>query len=279
MPEPAQSADASGPSSVVVLTRPHGQNAALAARLAHAGRGVLELPALRLTESGLPAPDPAQFDLVMFVSGNAARMFLQTRYGTDGTWPAGTPAAVVGPSSAAALCGHPAFGPAGMLVQPPASASHFDSEALWAVIDAMPVLPGKVLIVRGGTGIEGSGRDWLAGQLRARGAQVTVHQAYRREPQAWSPQQVAALRALAASRVPTAWLLTSKEGVDAVAAQMVRLDLLAWWRQCRLIATHPRIAQHVIAVLAAQTGHPVAPMLQTCSPQDNDILAAIESAP
>ncbi|GAA0496440.1 uroporphyrinogen-III synthase [Pigmentiphaga sp. GD03639] len=264
----------------VVLTRPAGQNGGLARALEARGWRALDLPALRLTPEAGPVPDPADFDLVVFVSGNAVRMFLDTwreAAGRGRAWPDATAAAVVGPASARALREHPAFGQAPRLVQPAPDSPHFDSEALWAVLSAAP-LPSRVLIVRGGRGEQGTGRDWLAGRLREAGATVTLHRAYRRVPAAWTPHQAEGLRQLARAGTPTAWLLTSAEGVDAVRGHLAALGLLDWWADCRLVATHPRIARHLITVIAEALparGDP--PMLQTCAPRDEDILAAIES--
>src|SRR5690606_33283513 len=91
---------------VAILTRPAGQSANLARELRIRGWKVYDWPALLLT--GLPAiqvPDPAQFDLVMFVSGNAARFFFQQLACASGLaqavdWPAAVPAATVGLGSA-----------------------------------------------------------------------------------------------------------------------------------------------------------------------------------
>lgn len=261
-----------------ILTRPGTQNAALARELSARGWQVLELPALRLTPESGPAPDPADFGLTVFVSGNAVRMFLdgwRRTAGPDWAWPASAVAAVVGPASARALREHPAFGAAPRVLQPASDSAHFDSEALWDVLAAAS-LPSRVLIVRGGRGEQGSGRDWLAGRLREAGAGVTLHGAYRRVPEAWTPAQVGRLQELA--RAPAAWLLTSTEGVDAVREGLASLGLLDWWAGCRLVATHPRIARHLITVIAeALPGRGDSLMLQTCAPRDEDILAAIES--
>jgi len=265
----------------VVLTRPEGQNESLARTLAARGWLVLDAPALRLTPREGPAPDPADFGLVVFVSGNAVRFFLDKWLASAGpawSWPRHVAAAVVGPSSGRALRAHPAFGAAPRVIQPADDSPQFDSEALWQVLAADP-LPARALIVRGGReGGQGSGRDWLAERLREAGVVLTVYAAYCRQPHVWSPELLAALRALARQGRPVTWLLTSAEGVDAVRAQLSEHGLLDWWADCRLIATHPRIARHLIAVLGQarpERGEP--PMLQTCAPRDEAILAAIES--
>lgn len=266
----------------VVLTRPDGQNAALASALRRRGHEVLELPALRLTAQVGDVPDPAGFDMVVFVSGNAVRMFLDRRCSASGdwqAWPATTRAAVVGPASAAALRAHPAFGGTPTIVQPAADAPTFDSEALWASITALPVLPARVLIVRGGVGEQGTGRDWLAGHFRAAGARVELCRAYLREPAVWSAAQTATLENLAVRGKHTIWLCTSREGVDALVDGLTRSGWLAWWRTCTLIATHPRIAAHLSELVHPPVDGRDHAVLLISSPRDDDILAAIESTP
>jgi uroporphyrinogen-III synthase len=261
----------------VILTRPRGQNAALAERLREQGRQVRELPALKLSPVTEVPPDPAAFDAVVFVSGNAVRAYLDRLHAAGLSWAPATAAAVVGPGSAAALHGHAAFDPRARVLQPPADSANFDSEALWPVLAAEG--PRKVLIVRGGSGEQGTGRDWLAARLREAGVAVTVHRAYRRDPEVWAEDELAGLARLAASGEPAIWLLTSREGVDAVCAQLRGKGLLPWLARCGLVVTHPRIAEHVASCLTGQMppGEGVVLMLQICKAKDDAILAAIES--
>ena len=268
------------PAATVILCRPAGQNEALAERLHAAGREVVTLPALSLTASAdEPLPSLTDFDLVMFVSGNAARFFLDRRLREDpgAVWPAHVAAATVGPGSAAAVRAHPSFGAQAELVTPPPCAAQFDSEALWNTLQARQQALRKVLIVRGT-----QGRDWLAGRLREAGVEVRIHTAYRREPAAWTPQAAAFLHALATRHAPAVWLLTSVEGVDAVVAQVRAQGLAAWWLQGRFVVTHPRIAAHVTQVwqsISAVYGQGEGTIvLQTCPAGDDAVVAAIESS-
>jgi uroporphyrinogen-III synthase len=264
----------------VVLCRPAGQNEALADRLRAVGREVLCMPALALTPlDDVASPALAGIDLVVFVSGNAARFFLDRRLRDEpgAAWPANVAAATVGPGSAAALRAHPSFGERAELVTPPACSAQFDSEALWETLKARPQPLRTVLIVRGT-----QGRDWLAGRLRDAGVTVHIHTAYRRAPAPWTPAALAALQAMAARGESAIWLLTSVEGVDAVATQIVANGLAAWWLQSRFLVTHPRIAAHVTQVwraISAQAGQgDAAIVLQTCPAGDAAAVAAIESA-
>ncbi|KAG1436531.1 hypothetical protein G6F57_020623 [Rhizopus arrhizus] len=105
----------STPPRVAVLTRPAGRNEALAGRLTDAGWSACILPALEIHALDVAAADlprPADFDMVVFVSGNAGKQYLDQLARADGSsvWPAATIAATVGPASAQGLRESPGFG-------------------------------------------------------------------------------------------------------------------------------------------------------------------------
>lgn len=254
-----------------VLTRPAGRNEALAARLSAAGWQALMLPALVLEplETADPVPAPGDFDLVVFVSGNAARLYLAQAKLPEG-WPAATLAATVGPASAQALREAPQFGPQGRIVHPPAEAPTHDSEALWQLLSSQG-LPRRALLVRGE-----AGRDWLAERLARAGVEVHSHALYRRRPAAWPQDSVRQLRRLADdARSSPVWLLTSIAGIDAAADAARAAGLFEWWARSRFVVTHPRQGEHLLAIArsAGQT-----PMVKTCIPADDSIFQAIATA-
>ncbi|WP_019938654.1 uroporphyrinogen-III synthase [Bordetella sp. FB-8] len=253
----------------VVLTRPVGRNEELASRLSAAGWQALTLPALviePLHHAG-PVPAPGDFDLVVFVSGNAVRLYLAQVGLADG-WPVGTLAATVGPSSARALREAAQFGTQGCIVHPPVEAPTHDSEALWQLLSDR-ALPRRALLVRGETG-----RDWLAERLAEAGVDVHIHALYRRRPAVWPYESAEQLRRLAAdphARRPV-WLLTSIASIDAVAQSVRGADLFEWWAGGSFVVTHPRQGEHLLAIAqgAGQT-----PMVKTCMPADESIFQAI----
>ncbi len=258
-------------SPLAILTRPAGRNEALAARLRGAGWEVHAWPALlieTLPPPGAGLPRPEDFDMVVFVSGNAARLYLGQVFGGGGAWPAGTAAATVGPASARALTGSGFFGANTTVVHPGDDAPTHDSEALWQRIQARGALPRKVLLVRGTRG-----RDWLAGQLRQAGAEVSVHAVYRRLPAQWEATRLDALRLWAAQGRAATWLLTSGESIDAIAAQLARAGLPSWWPQCRYVITHPVLRQRL-----ALAGEGAAAMVKECMPADEAIFEAFGAA-
>ena len=145
--------------------------------------------------------------------------------------------------------------PPGRIDQPAADALQFDSESLWAQVGHQ-VQPGqRTLIVRGGDA-QGrpSGREWLADQLRAAGAQVdevaAYHRAAPKEQGAWTA------RAAAGAEDGSVWLFSSSEAVANLRQCLPQQS----WRKARALATHPRIAE---AARAAGFGQvtPVRPML------------------
>jgi len=248
-------------SDIAILTRPLGSNDALAQRLRAAGWQVCDWPALALAT--LPAesghlPLPQDFDLAVFVSGNAAWHYLaqlrQARQpgssggvgkggndilGGNGPWPVSCAVATVGPASAATLRASGAFDGATLIHPGPDAPSH-DSEALWDELHRRGPLPRRVLIVRGT-----QGRDWLAEQLRGAGVEVVPHAAYHRAPAQWGDAELAQLRAWRDQALRPTWLLTSGEGIAAVLDNVVRAGVLPWWRGCRFIVTHRALARRM----------------------------------
>lgn len=267
-------AAAEGP-RIAILTRPAGRNEALAGRLQGAGWQPCILPALEIhpiTVASEGLPRPSAYDVVVFVSGNAARQYLNQLAQADGAagWPAGVAAATVGPASAQALRETGLFGANTTVLHPDESASTHDSEALWRVFEAQPQLPARVLLVRGT-----QGRDWLGDKLEAHGVHVTRHAAYQRQPAGWTPDQLGALRRWAEAGVCATWLLTSGEGADAVQGQLNAAGLTDWWQRCRFVITHPSLAGRLPQSCHGASG---SAMVKICVPNDESIFQAFVAA-
>jgi uroporphyrinogen-III synthase len=267
-------AAAAGP-RIAILTRPAGRNEALAGRLQGAGWQPCILPALEIhpvTVVSEALPRPSDFDLVVFVSGNAARLYLSQLAVADGSaaWPAQVAAATVGPASAQALHETGCIGANTTVLHPDESATSHDSEALWRVLQAQPRLPARVLVVRGT-----QGRDWLGDKLEAHGASVTRHAAYQRRPAGWTPEQLGTLRRWADTGVAATWLVTSGEGADAIVAQIKEAGLSGWWQRCRFVVTHPSLASR-LPQLCHGASEPA--MVKICMPTDESIFQAFVAA-
>lgn len=263
-------------SSLVVLTRPEHRNVALASRLNDAGLDVICLPALRLKALATTEQQmrwPADFDLVVFVSSHAAQSYLD-RIGSlrpGLTWPARVRLATVGYASAQPLyqAGHI---PHEQIFHPDPSNPNQDSEALWSVLAPVLSQIKRVLIVRGQ-----AGREWLGAQFEQQGITVTRLSMYMREPEVWAQDRVSTLETALAARRPTLFLLTSSESVDAVHANMQRLELMPQWAGCRFVAIHERIADRLHTILRAaglSARHPV----MICAPNDDAICQAISES-
>ena len=231
----------------LVLTRPEAEAPGWTQALTQAGHHVQCLPLLAFG----PAPQSQAltqawqtahtFHAAMFVSSQAVRAFFDARP-LHQAWPARCWA--TGPGTRAALL--QAGVDAAFIDMPPADAAQLDSEALWSVVShqVMSPRPGSslsVLLVRGSDAhatqdAAGHGRDWLAQQLKAAGAQVAFVVAYQRLAPPWSDSdREQAMRAASDGAV---WLFSSSQALQ----QLQRLMPSQNWSQARALATHPRIA-------------------------------------
>lgn len=188
----------------VLVTRPAHQAEAFCALLEQAGATAIHFPALAIG----PAPDPravaqlaadlGRFDLVIFISANAVQRGLPLLC-PAGHWPTGTAIAAVGSRTASEL---EARGRHVDLVP----ASGHNTEALLALPRLRDMAGRRVLIVRGD-----GGREALAGELRARGAEVAYAEVYRRM-----------LPALDAAPLLQRWQAGGLDLVTVTSAQILR---------------------------------------------------------
>ena len=215
----------------VVVTRPAGQTAHMAALIRAAGGEPVLFPALEILDADDLQPVLAlierldAFDLAVFVSANAvdkALALVRSRR----AWPAGLRVATVGRGSERALQRH---GIDAVI----APRERFDSEALLDLPEMKDVAGKLVAIFRGD-----SGRELLGDTLAARGATVEYGECYRRARPKADP---APLLALWQRHQLDAITVTSSEGLANL------LDMLGEsGRQCLqqtpLFAPHERIA-------------------------------------
>jgi uroporphyrinogen III methyltransferase/synthase len=270
---PPSPADSGVTARTVVITRPAGHAAELAAALGAQGLASFEFPLIEIAPVADAAPLLAalaaleRYALVIFVSPNAVDQALARR--TE-AWPAAVPIGVVGPGSLKALARHGIAAPQYRLVFPGAASAavgengdgddsgaagsdaaesaddtlRYDSEALLAEIKLMrgllPATGARVLLVRGD-----GGREFLADGLRALGAEVAVVAAYRRLLPEPTPDQWRRVHALLADAAHV-WLLTSSEGVrnlEELAREHLNPAEIAALKRAPLVAPHARIAE------------------------------------
>ena len=270
----------------VVVTRPARDAQRWVQQLQLGGFSAEALPLIEIA----PADDPAQVQALtqawqglndyaacLFVSGNAVAHFFKGKEApAQQLWAQAAINSIAGqnlrprfmapgPGTVAALR---AVGvPAGQIDAPAADAEQFDSEALWASVGQRDWRGSRVLIVRGASAVSeassaasSAGRDWIAQQWQAAGAQVDFVGVYQRRAPTLTDAQ--AERARAAGADGSVWLFSSSEAV----ANLAHMPALAGtdWSGARAVATHPRI---VDAVRAAGWGVVVAsrPALQDIS--------------
>jgi uroporphyrinogen-III synthase len=211
---------------------------------------------------------------LMFVSGNAVNCFFALKptpahadraqeaadiVANDALAAATAPRFMApGPGTVAAL--RHAGVPDALIDAPAADASQFDSEALWALVGRQDWQSRRVLIVRGQSARSGApGRDWLARQLLAAGAQVDFVAVYQRRAPVFTAAQLQRMET--AAHDGSVWLFSSSEAVANLPARD--------WSQARAVATHPRIAEAARAAGWA--------VVAESRPALADIVASIES--
>ena len=247
----------------VVVTRPESDAQSWVHGLQGAGFEPLLLPLIGIGPAQETVPlqqawtKLADYAAVMFVSGNAVKHFFASKPLLAPVFSAQsatkTRAWATGPGTVRILLR--AGVQVSLLDAPPLESGQFDSESLWAVVQGQ-VRPGmRVLIVRGGDsvirsgsdlaadvagsagqGVQGIGRDWLAGQLTNAGAQVDTVVAYQRCAPDLSAQQQTQARVAAADG--SVWLFSSSEAITNLAAWLPGQS----WQSARAVATHLRIA-------------------------------------
>ena len=223
----------------VIITRPLAQAEPLACRVEAIGRQVIVFPLLEIQ----PLPDQAPLRMaladldnvamVVFVSPNA----IHAAFAVRSSWPQSLPLAVMGEGSRAALAEH-GLTSANATIISPTDSQRTDSETLLAELD-LDALRGKlVLIVRGETG-----RELLAGELRAHGVEVVPVAAYRRVAPVLDDARREQLLWLLEARGD--WVITSSEALR-ILADMIRSaageDGVVKMQRQHLIVPHTRIA-------------------------------------
>lgn len=217
----------------LIVTRPQAQALPWVNALRSQGVDAVALPLIAIEPLDDPAPLHAAWaalprcDWMMFVSANAVEHFFAARP-AGAEWPAGLRAGSPGPGTRLALQ------TAGVTAIDEPVPGQADSEGLWSAVAGRAWAGRRVCVVRGE-----DGRDWLADQLRAAGAQVTFVAAYRRAAPRLDDAAGRLLAAAVAAPSAHAFAFGSSEAV----ARLRQLCPGADWSASWALAGHPRIAQ------------------------------------
>lgn len=241
----------------VLVTRPEPEAGRLGRRLALEGARVYQLPAVELRPREDRAAQRAalgpldRFHWIVFVSANAVRFgvsLLEERRDLR--------LVAVGPATANAL------NQAGFRVSLVPSA-RFDSESLLATAEFSHVEGQRILIVRGG-----GGREYLAEQLRARGAEVVYAEVYDRHRAQLPPGAVAA--------VEVEWAAGAIDVVTATSPELLRMlyEMLSGAGRELLGRTALLAGGARIAAVAREIGIQ-GPLIVATSPDDDALVAAL----
>ncbi len=214
----------------ILVTRPAGQSVQLVRLIRDEGGEPILFPALEiepLAETALASvlDHLLHFDLVVFVSPNAARVAMPQILKTGGL-PAHAKVAAVGPGTTAELKKSGVRN----IISPKAD---FDSEALIGELSTLPLGGGRVLIVRGQ-----GGREFLGETLRSRGATVEYLECYRRVKPDRDMREL--LSRLGRDGLK-ACLATSSNIVENL-FEMAGVAGRSWLRSMPFFVPHPRVA-------------------------------------
>ncbi len=229
---------------LIVITRPTGEAAVLAALVREAGCEPMLFPVIEIRD----APDPAaldavidrldSFDWALFISPSAvdkamtrihARRAWPAQFQARRAWPAQLRCTAIGPGGVRAL---QRFGVTDVIA-PDVAHGRFDSESLLASKFMQDVRGQRMVLFRGN-----GGRELLAQTLTARGATVEAVSCYQRA----IPQQAAApLLQAWARREVAAIIVTSSEGLHNL-LHMTGAAGAAYLRDTPVVVPHPRIA-------------------------------------
>lgn len=216
----------------IVVTRPAGQAAHLAATLVDLGAHPVLFPVLAIEDLADPTPvlDAAirldDYDWAMFVSPNAVVKALDVILARR-KWPDAVRVATVGHSSELALEQRG-------IRNVTAPQARFDSEALLALPEFADVAGQRVVIFRGD-----GGRDLFGDTLKERGARVDYVTCYRRAKPALDPAPL--LKLWTEGRLD-AITVTSSEGLRNLFDMIGKLGQ-SWLKKTPTFVPHPRIAE------------------------------------
>jgi len=246
----------------VLVTRPRAQAAELIKAIQDKGGTAIAFPAIEIvprdtTEVAAAAAALPHPDIAIFVSRNAVAHGLSHA--------AGASKAAVGPATAAAIRA------TGQTVEIDPRQG-YDSENLLAEPALRDIAGKQVLIIRGGNGQEGRGRELIANTLRERGAIISYLPVYERglpviSPEllvevenAWRSGRINAITAMSVetlnnlSTLLPEWCAQQLENVPLVtpATRVIKEALDRYPASSPILASGPQTADMVDAIITMQ---------------------------
>jgi len=230
----------------IIVTRAGDTGQSLASALVAEGEECLWMPAFVFG----PAPDEPRvaqvlgeldrYNLAVFVSPAAVKA---TASCLGKPWPRSTAIGAVGAGTRRAIRAHIPSARDATLFAPEVGDTESDqggSEALWRALQPAIGQMRRVLILRAE-----QGREWLAEEMAAAGANVDALAVYTRRRAPISPAAQADIHRWQVAGRIAVLVVASSEAVEAVVEQLESVAGAAWTRSVLALASHERIAQRL----------------------------------
>jgi uroporphyrinogen-III synthase len=229
---------------LAIVTRPGEAGERLVERISHQGGEAIWWPAFQIgsapeeSAAGAALGELAGYDLAIFVSPAAVRAVAGL---LRSAWPTPTAIGAVGDATAQEVA--ETLGPPLQVPVVAPTGERAGSEAFWEEWQQSGRTARRVLILRAQ-----AGREWLAERFTETGAQVVALTVYTRTETVPDQPKLDRLAAAVRAQEPVAILFTSSESIEAFDRQVAGVPgAAAWLRQGRAVASHPRIAERLLA--------------------------------
>ncbi|WBF65740.1 MAG: uroporphyrinogen-III synthase [Candidatus Kinetoplastibacterium crithidii] len=233
-------------SKSVILTRPDGLNDALEKKIKKTGINTYSIPLISIIplEKFDKVFLPSNYDFVIFVSGNAVRLYLKEVFEKKyvSFWPPNSVVATVGPATAKVFKSSKYVLPNIDKIQilfPNEFGCLYDSESLFLLLKKNYSLLGKrVLIVRGV-----SGRNWLLDKLKESGCFVEICSIYLRKKELLLHSQLSTISKVYSESKEVIWIFTSNEIVSSFFLNLKYFQHNDFFSKSSFIVIHYKIKE------------------------------------
>ncbi|MBW0454326.1 MAG: uroporphyrinogen-III synthase [Candidatus Kinetoplastibacterium crithidii] len=265
-------------SKSVILTRPDGSNGSLEKKIKKIGINAYSIPLISIVplEKFDDVFLPSNYDLVIFVSGNAVRLYLKEVFDKKkiSIWPSNSIVAAVGPATAKVFMSSRYIIPdidTLKVLFPNEFGSLYDSESLLLLLKQnYSLLRKRILVVRGI-----SGRNWLIDKLKELGCVVEICPIYLRKKELLLQGQLSIISKLYSDSREITWVFTSNEIVSSFFLNLKHFHHNDFFEKSSFIVIHYKIKDFLESCLLG-IGFTNC-NIKVCEPTEESIFFAITS--